>query len=71
MWVRSAIELLLIALLIVGVFYEKKLITFEKDIQAIYHACKRQGITFFQFIKLLFEGITTSIDRYIKKVIEK
>lgn len=45
MFVRMTLEILVVAALIVALYYEDKFIRFERDCRAIRRACKRQGIT--------------------------
>lgn len=45
MFVRMTLEILVVAALIVALFFEDKFIRFERDCRAIRRACKRQGIT--------------------------
>lgn len=45
MFVRMTLETLIVAALIVALFFEDKFIRFERDFRAIRRACKRQGIT--------------------------
>ena len=45
MFFRTMIDVLIVAALIVALYYEDKFIRFERDCRAIRRACKRQSIT--------------------------
>ena len=45
MFVKTVVDVLIVAALIVALYYEDKFIRFERDCLAIRRACKRQGIT--------------------------
>lgn len=45
MFVKTVVDVLIIAALIVALYHEDKFIRFERDCRAIRRACKRQGIT--------------------------
>ena len=45
MFVKTMLETLVVAALIVAMYHEDKFIRFERDCRAIRRACKRQGIT--------------------------
>ena len=47
------LEILVVAALIVALYYEDKFIRFERDCRAIRRACKRQGITARDMFKLV------------------
>ena len=53
MFVRMTLETLIVAALIVALFFEDKFIRFERDCRAIRRACKRQGITARDMFKLV------------------
>lgn len=53
MFVRMTLEILVVAALIVALYYEDKFIRFERDCRAIRRACKRQGITARDMFKLV------------------
>lgn len=45
MFVKTVVDVLIVAALIVAMYHEDKIIRFERDCRAIRRACKRQGIT--------------------------
>ena len=45
MFVKTVVDVLIVAALIVAMYHEDKFIRFERDCRAIRRACKRQGIT--------------------------
>lgn len=45
MFVKTVVDVLIVAALIVALYHEDKFIRFERDCLAIRRACKRQGIT--------------------------
>ena len=53
MFFRTMIDVLIVAALIVALYYEDKFIRFERDCRAIRRACKRQGITARDMFKLV------------------
>ncbi len=53
MFVKTMLETLAIAALIVALYHEDKFIRFERDCRAIRRACKRQGITARDMFKLV------------------
>ena len=53
MFVRMTLETLIVAALIVALFFEDKFIRFERDFRAIRRACRRQGITARDMFKLV------------------
>lgn len=53
MFVKTVVDVLIVAALIVAMYHEDKFIRFERDCRAIRRACKRQGIT----ARVLFKRI--------------
>ena len=53
MFVRMTLDMLIVAALIVALFFEDKFIRFERDFRAIRRACRRQGITARDMFKLV------------------
>lgn len=45
MFVKTVVDVLIVASLIAALYHEDKFIRFERDCLAIRRACKRQGIT--------------------------
>lgn len=45
MFVKTVVDVLIVAALIAAMYHEDKFIRFERDCRAIRRACKRQGIT--------------------------
>ena len=45
MFVKTVVDVLIVAALIAALYHEDKFIRFERDCLAIRRACKRQGIT--------------------------
>lgn len=53
MFVKTVVDVLIVASLIAALYHEDKFIRFERDCLAIRRACKRQGITARDMFKLV------------------